>query len=154
MKTNKEFVKRIITKLTNKKFVKRIIVTVQLTNKEFVKRLIATVQLKTLIILLKVQASAKLTDKEKDVQKEVNELIPEIYTDEDLKRIISELLLESKELKKMLIRLTNYSSIALSKTSVRYTLASKANKTYKTIIVILSIALLVSILGIIFVLLF
>lgn len=76
------------------------------TNKEFVKRIIATVQLKTLIILLKVQASAKLTDKEKDVQKEVNELIPEIYTDEDLKRIISELLLESKELKKMLIRLT------------------------------------------------
>lgn len=64
------------------------------TNKEFVK----------------VQASAKLTDKEKDVQKEVNELIPEVYTDEDLKRIISELLLESKELKKMLIRLTNYSS--------------------------------------------
>lgn len=126
------------------------------TNKEFVKRIIATVQLKTLIILLKVQASAKLTDKEKDVQKEVNELIPEIYTDEDLKRIISELLLESKELKKMLIRLTNYSSIAiaLSKTSVRYILASKANKTYKTIIVILSIALLVSILGIIFVLLF
>ena len=103
------------------------------TNKEFVKRIIATVQLKTLIILLKVQASVKLTDKEKDVQKEVNELIPEIYTDEDLKRIIS---------------------IALSKTSVRYILASKANKTYKTIIVILSIALLVSILGIIFVLLF
>lgn len=124
------------------------------TDKEFVKRIIATVQLKTLIRLLKVQASAKLTDKEKDVQKEVNELIPEIYTDEDLKRIISELLLESKELKKMLIRLTNYSSIALSKTSVRCILASKANKTYKTIIVILSIALLVSILGIIFVLLF
>lgn len=124
------------------------------TNKEFVKRIIATVQLKTLIRLLKVQASAKLTDKEKDVQKEVNELIPEIYTDEDLKRIISELLLESKELKKMLIRLTNYSSIALSKTSAIYILASKANKTYKTIIVILSIALLVSILGIIFVLLF
>lgn len=124
------------------------------TNKEFVKIIIATVQLKTLIILLKVQASAELTDKEKDVQKEVNELIPEIYTDEDLKRIISKLLLESKELKKMLIRLTNYSSIALSKTSVRHILASKANKTYKTIIVILSIALLVSILGIIFVLLF
>lgn len=124
------------------------------TNKEFVKRIIAMVQLKTLIRLLKVQASAKLTDKEKDVQKEVNELIPEIYTDEDLKRIISELLLKSKELKKMLIRLTNYSSIALSKTSVKYILASKANKTYKTIIVILSIALLVSILGIIFVLLF
>lgn len=124
------------------------------TNKEFVKRTIETVQLKTLIILLKVQASAKLTDKEKDVQKEVNELIPEIYTDEDLKRIISELLLESKELKKMLIRLTNYSSIDLSKASVRYILASKANKTYKTIIVILSIALLVSLLGIIFVLLF
>lgn len=124
------------------------------TNKEFVKIIIATVQLKTLIRLLKVQASAKLTDKEKDVQKEVNELIPEIYTDEDLKRIISKLLLESKELKKMLIRLTNYSSIALSKTSVRHILASKANKTYKTIIVILSIALLVSILGIIFVLLF
>lgn len=124
------------------------------TNKEFVKRTIETVQLKTLIILLKVQASAKLTDKEKDVQKEVNELIPEIYTDEDLKRIISELLLESKELKNMLIRLTNYSSIDLSKASVRYILASKANKTYKTIIVILSIALLVSLLGIIFVLLF
>lgn len=124
------------------------------TNKEFVKRIIETVQLKTLIILLKVQASAKLTDKEKDVQKEVNELIPEIYTDEDLKRIISELLLESKELKKMLIRLTNYSSIDLSKNSVRYILASKANKTCKTIIVILSIALLVSLLGIIFVLLF
>lgn len=124
------------------------------TNKEFVKRIIATVQLKTLVRLLKVQVSAELTDKEKDVQKEVNELIPEIYTDEDLKRIISELLLESKELKKMLIRLTNYSSIALSKASVRYILASKANKTYKTIIVILSIALLVSILGIIFVLLF
>lgn len=124
------------------------------TNKEFVKRTIETVQLKTLIILLKVQASATLTDKEKDVQKEVNELIPEIYTDEDLKRIISELLLESKELKKMLIRLTNYSSIDLSKASVRYILASKANKTYKTIIVILSIALLVSLLGIIFVLLF
>lgn len=124
------------------------------TNKEFVKRIIETVQLKTLIILLKVQTSAKLTDKEKDVQKEVNELIPEIYTDEDLKRIISELLLESKELKKMLIRLTNYSSIDLSKTSVRYILASKANKIYKTIIVILSIALLVSLLGIIFVLLF
>lgn len=124
------------------------------TNKEFVKRTIETVQLKTLIILLKVQASAKLTDKEKDVQKEVNELIPEIYTDEDLKRIISELLLESKGLKKMLIRLTNYSSIDLSKASVRYILASKANKTYKTIIVILSIALLVSLLGIIFVLLF
>ena len=140
---------------TNKEFVKRIIETVQLkTNKEFVKRIIETVQLKTLIILLKVQESAKLTDKEKDVQKEVNELIPEIYTDEDLKRIISELLLESKELKKMLIRLTNYSSIDLSKTSVRYILASKANKTYKTIIVILSIALLVSLLGIIFVLLF
>lgn len=124
------------------------------TNKEFVKRIIETVQLKTLIILLKVQASAKLTDKEKDVQKEVNELIPEIYTDEDLKRIISELLLESKGLKKMLIRVTNYSSIDLSKNSVRYILASKANKTYKTIIVILSIALLVSLLGIIFVLLF
>lgn len=124
------------------------------TNKEFVKRIIAAVQLKTLIRLLKVQASAGLTDKEKDVQKEVNELIPEIYTDEDLKRIISELLLESKELKKMLTRLTNYSSIVLSKTSVRYILALEANKTYKTIIVILSIALLVSILGIIFVLLF
>ena len=54
----------------------------------------------------------------------------------------------------MLIRLTNYSSIDLSKTSVRYILASKANKIYKTIIVILSIALLVSLLGIIFVLLF
>lgn len=124
------------------------------TNKEFVKRIIATVQLKTLIRLLKVQVLAELTDKEKDVQKEVNKLIPEIYTDEDLKRIISELLLESKELKKMLVRLINYSSIALSKTSVRYILASKANKRYKTTIVILSIALLVSILGIIFVLLF
>lgn len=124
------------------------------TNREFVKRTIATVQLKTLIKLLKVQASAKLTDKEKDVQKEVNELITEIYTDEDLKRIKSDLLLENKELRKMLIRLTNYSSIALSKSSVRYILASKANKTYKTIIVILSIALLVSILGIIFMLLF
>lgn len=124
------------------------------TNKEFVKRIIETVRLKTLITLLKVQESAKLTDKEKDVQKEVNELIPEIYTDEDLKRIISELLLESKELKKMLTCLTNYSSTDLSKTSVRYILASKANKTYKTIIVILSIALLVSLLGIIFVLLF
>lgn len=122
--------------------------------KELAKRIIATVQLKTLIRLLKVQASAELTDKEKDVQKEVNELIPEIYTDEDLKRIISKLLLENKELKKMLIRLTNYSSIALSKTSVRHILASIANKRYKTIIVILSIALLVSILGIIFVLLF
>ena len=122
--------------------------------KELAKRIIATVQLKTLIRFLKVQLSVGLTDEEKNVEKEVNELIPEIYTDEDLKRIISELLLESKELKKMLIRLTNYSSIALSKTSVRYILASKANKTYKTIIVILSIALLVSILGIIFVLLF
>ena len=39
------------------------------TNKEFVKRIIATVQLKTLIILLKVQASAKLTDKEKEEYK-------------------------------------------------------------------------------------
>ena len=67
------------------------------TNKEFVKRIIATVQLKTLIILLKVQASVKLTDKEKDVQKEVNELIPEIYTDEDLKRIISELFLQKQD---------------------------------------------------------
>lgn len=124
------------------------------TNKEFVKRIIATVQLKTVIRLLKVQESAKLTDKEKDVQKEVNELILEMYTDEDLKTNYIRALLESKELKKMLIRLTNYSSIALSKISVRYILASKANKTYKTIIVILSIALLVSILGIIFVLLF
>lgn len=124
------------------------------TNKEFVKRIIETVQLETLIILLKVQASTRLTDEERDVQKEVNELIPEIYTDEDLKRIISELLLESKELKKTLIRLTNYSSVDLSKTSVRYILSSKVNKTYKTIIVILSIALLVSLLGIIFVLLF
>lgn len=122
--------------------------------KELAKRIIATFQLKTLVRFLKVQSSVGLTDEEKNVEKEVNELIPEIYTDEDLKRIISELLLESKELKKMLIRLTNYSSIALSKTSVRYILASKANKTYKTIIVILSIALLVSILGIIFVLLF
>ena len=122
--------------------------------KELAKRIIATFQLKTLVRFLKVQSLVGLTDEEKNVEKEVNELIPEIYTDEDLKRIISELLLESKELKKMLIRLTNYSSIALSKTSVRYILASKANKTYKTIIVILSIALLVSILGIIFVLLF
>lgn len=124
------------------------------TNKEFVKRIIATVQLKTLIILLKVQASAKLTDKEKDVQKEVNELIPEIYTDEDLKGIISKLLLENKSLNKILIHTTNYSVIHLSKILTRYTLASIANKRYKTIIVILSIALLVSILGIIFVLLF
>lgn len=124
------------------------------TNKEFVKRIIATVQLKTLIRLLKVQASAKLTDKEKDVQKEVNELIPEIYTDEDLKGIISKLLLENKSLNKILIHTTNYSVIHLSKILTRYTLASIANKTYKTIIVILSIALLVSILGIIFVLLF
>ena len=124
------------------------------TNKEFVKRIIATVQLKTLIILLKVQASAKLTDKEKDVQKEVNELIPEIYTDEDLKRIISKLLLENKSLNKILIHTTNYSVIHLSKILTRYTLASIANKRYKTTIVILSIALLVSILGIIFVLLF
>ena len=122
--------------------------------KELAKRIIATFQLKTLVRFLKVQSSVGLTDEEKNVEKEVNELIPEIYTDEDLKRIISELLLESKELKKMLIRLTNYSSIDLSKTSVRYILASKANKTYKTIIVILSIALLVSLLGIIFVLLF
>lgn len=124
------------------------------TNKEFVKRIIATVQLKTLITLLKVQASAKLTDKEKDVQKEVNELIPEIYTDEDLKGIISKLLLENKSLNKILIHTTNYSVIHLSKILTRYTLASIANKRYKTTIVILSIALLVSILGIIFVLLF
>lgn len=124
------------------------------TNKEFVKRIIATVQLKTLIRLLKVQASTKLTDKEKDVQKEVNELIPEIYTDEDLKGIISKLLLENKSLNKILIHTTNYSVIHLSKILTRYTLASIANKRYKTTIVILSIALLVSILGIIFVLLF
>lgn len=124
------------------------------TNKEFVKRIITTVQLKTLIRLLKVQASAKLTDKEKDVQKEVNELIPEIYTDEDLKGIISKLLLENKSLNKILIHTTNYSVIHLSKILTRYTLASIANKRYKTTIVILSIALLVSILGIIFVLLF
>lgn len=124
------------------------------TNKEFVKRIIATVQLKTLIILLKVQASAKLTDKEKDVQKEVNELIPEIYTDEDLKGIISKLLLENKSLNKILIHTTNYSVIHLSKILTRYTLASIANKRYKTTIVILSITLLVSLLGIIFVLLF
>lgn len=124
------------------------------TNKEFVKRIIATVQLKTLIRLLKVQASAELTDKEKDVQKEVNELIPEIYTDEDLKGIISKLLLENKSLNKILIHTTNYSVIHLSKILTRYTLASIANKRYKTTIVILSIALLVSILGIIFVLLF
>ena len=124
------------------------------TNKEFVKRIIATVQLKTLIILLKVQASAKLTDKETDVQKEVNELIPEIYTDEDLKGIISKLLLENKSLNKILIHTTNYSVIHLSKILTRYTLASIANKRYKTTIVILSITLLVSLLGIIFVLLF
>lgn len=124
------------------------------TNKEFVKRIIATVQLKTLIILLKVQASAELTDKEKDVQKEVNELIPEIYTDEDLKGIISKLLLENKSLNKILIHTTNYSVIHLSKILTRYTLASIANKRYKTTIVILSITLLVSLLGIIFVLLF
>lgn len=124
------------------------------TNKEFVKRIIATVQLKTLIILLKVQASAKLTDKEKDVQKEVNELIPEIYTDEDLKGIISKLLLENKSLNKILIHTTNYSVIHLSKILTRYKLASIANKRYKTTIVILSITLLVSLLGIIFVLLF
>lgn len=124
------------------------------TNKEFVKRIIATVQLKTLIILLKVQASAKSTDKEKDVQKEVNELIPEIYTDEDLKGIISKLLLENKSLNKILIHTTNYSVIHLSKILTRYTLASIANKRYKTTIVILSITLLVSLLGIIFVLLF
>lgn len=124
------------------------------TNKEFVKRIIATVQLKTLIILLKVQASAKLIDKEKDVQKEVNELIPEIYTDEDLKGIISKLLLENKSLNKILIHTTNYSVIHLSKILTRYTLASIANKRYKTTIVILSITLLVSLLGIIFVLLF
>ena len=124
------------------------------TNKEFVKRIIATVQLKTLIRLLKVQASAKLTDKEKHVEKEVNELIPEIYTDEDLKGIISKLLLENKSLNKILIHTTNYSVIHLSKILTRYTLASIANKRYKTTIVILSIALLVSILGIIFVLLF
>ena len=124
------------------------------TNKEFVKRIIATVQLKTLIILLKVQASVKLTDKEKDVEKEVNELIPEIYTDEDLKGIISKLLLENKSLNKILIHTTNYSVIHLSKILTRYTLASIANKRYKTTIVILSITLLVSLLGIIFVLLF
>ena len=124
------------------------------TNKEFVKRIIATVQLKTLIILLKVQASAKLTDKEKDVEKEVNELIPEIYTDEDLKGIISKLLLENKSLNKILIHTTDYSVIHLSKILTRYTLALIANKRYKTTIVILSIALLVSLLGIIFVLLF
>lgn len=124
------------------------------TNKELVKRIIATVQLKTTVRLSKVQASAKLTDEEEDVQKEVDELIPEVYTDEDLKLIVSCLVLERKELNKMLIRLKNYSSVALSKTFVRYLLASKANETYKTIIVILSIALLVSILGIIFMLLF
>ena len=124
------------------------------TNKEFVKRTIATVQLKTLIILLKIQESVKLTDKEKDVQKEVNELIPEIYTDEDLKGIISKLLLENKSLNKILIHTANYSVIYLSKIQTRYTLASIANKRYKTTIVILSITLLVSLLGIIFVLLF
>ena len=93
-------------------------------------------------------------DEEKNVEKEVNELIPEIYTDEDLKGIISKLLLENKSLNKILIHTTNYSVIHLSKILTRYTLASIANKRYKTIIVILSIALLVSILGIIFVLLF
>lgn len=124
------------------------------TNKEFVKRIIATVQLKTLVRFLKVQSSVGLTDEEKNVEKEVNELIPEIYTDEDLKGIISKLLLENKSLNKILIHTTNYSVVHLSKILTRYILASIANKRYKTTIVILSIALLVSLLGIIFVLLF
>lgn len=122
--------------------------------KELAKIIIATFQLKTLVRFLKVQSSVGLTDEEKNVEKEVNELIPEIYTDEDLKGIISKLLLENKSLNKILIHTTNYSVIHLSKILTRYTLASIANKTYKTIIVILSIALLVSLLGIIFVLLF
>ena len=103
--------------------------------KELAKRIIATFQLKTLVRFLKVQSSVGLTD-------------------EDLKGIISKLLLENKSLNKILIHTTNYSVIHLSKILTRYTLASIANKRYKTTIVILSIALLVSILGIIFVLLF
>ena len=122
--------------------------------KELAKRIITTFQLKTLVRFLKVQSSVGLTDEEKNVEKEVNELIPEIYTDEDLKGIISKLLLENKSLNKILIHTTNYSVIHLSKILTKYTLASIANKRYKTTIVILSIALLVSILGIIFVLLF
>lgn len=122
--------------------------------KELAKRIIATFQLKTLVRFLKVQSSVGLTDEEKNVEKEVNELIPEIYTDEDLKGIISKLLLENKSLNKILIHTTNYSVIHLSKTLTRYILALIANKRYKTTIVILSIALLVSLLGIIFVLLF
>mgnify|MGYP007092552209 FL=1 len=122
--------------------------------KELAKRIIATFQLKTLVRFLKVQSSVGLTDEEKNVEKEVNELIPEIYTDEDLKGIISKLLLENKSLNKILIHTTNYSVIHLSKILTRYTSASIANKRYKTTIVILSIALLVSLLGIIFVLLF
>lgn len=122
--------------------------------KELAKRITATFQLKTLVRFLKVQSSVGLTDEEKNVEKEVNELIPEIYTDEDLKGIISKLLLENKSLNKILIHTTNYSVIHLSKILTRCTLASIANKRYKTTIVILSIALLVSLLGIIFVLLF
>lgn len=122
--------------------------------KKLAKRIIATFQLKTLVRFLKVQSSVGLTDEEKNVEKEVNELIPEIYTDEDLKGIISKLLLENKSLNKILIYTTNYSVIHLSKILTRYTLALIANKRYKTTIVILSIALLVSLLGIIFVLLF
>lgn len=122
--------------------------------KKLAKRIIATFQLKTLVRFLKVQSSVRLTDEEKNVEKEVNELIPEIYTDEDLKGIISKLLLENKSLNKILIHTTNYSVIHLSKILTRCTLASIANKRYKTTIVILSIALLVSLLGIIFVLLF
>lgn len=122
--------------------------------KELAKRIIATFQLKTLVRFLKVQSSVGLTDEEKNVEKEVNELIPEIYTDEDLKGIISKLLLENKSLNKILIHTTNYSVIHLSKILTRYILALIANKRYKTTIVILSIALLVSLLGIIFVLLF
>lgn len=122
--------------------------------KELAKRIIATFQLKTLVRFLKVQSSVGLTDEEKNVEKEVNELIPEIYTDEDLKGIISKLLLENESLNKILIHTTNYSVIHLSKILTRYTLALIANKRYKTTIVILSIALLVSLLGIIFVLLF
>lgn len=122
--------------------------------KELAKRITATFQLKTLVRFLKVQSSVGLTDEEKNVEKEVNELIPEIYTDEDLKGIISKLLLENKSLNKILTHTTNYSVIHLSKILTRYTFASIANKRYKITIVILSIALLVSLLGIIFVLLF
>lgn len=126
--------------------------------KELAKRIIATFQLETLVRFLKVQSSVGLTDEEKNVEKEVNEIdmivAKTVVTFEDLKGIISKLLLENKSLNKILIHTTNYSVIHLSKILTRYTLASIANKRYKTIIVILSIALLVSILGIIFVLLF